>query len=203
MKAARGAGSPVSSPAAALALAALLWGVAEASWFFLVADILLTFTVLLFGLRSAFVAALAAALGASIGGALLYRLGASDPSAATAHLLAVPFLSPEQLRRGFEGMASANWPLAMLKGSFTGIPYKIYAAAAGGHGIAAPLFLAATVPIRLVRFTLAILATAAIDRIVPARIGQAGRIVLLAAFWMAFYAEFWFRWSGWERALMP
>ena len=61
MRAAR----PVPGPLRLMILAsaaAFAWGVAEATWFFLVPDILLTFVALAWGLRTGLAAALAAAL---------------------------------------------------------------------------------------------------------------------------------------------
>src|SRR5690606_19561898 len=52
---------------AALLVAAFLWGVAEAIYFFVVADVLLTFIAVAYGLRAGLVASLAAALGAACG----------------------------------------------------------------------------------------------------------------------------------------
>lgn len=183
-------------PLLAILLAAFLWGVAEASYFFVVADVLLTFVAVVCGLRAGLTASGAAALGAACGGLLLWRLGQTDPAEAIALLRSVPFVSERMIAQGLAGMSEANWPLAMLRGSVTGIPYKVYAVGAGREDVSALLFFGATIPIRLVRFVVATSVVAFIDQRLEPRLGLRSRVLLLATFWLVFYGEFWLRWSG-------
>jgi len=175
---------PFALPLAAIA-AAFAWGFAEATLFFIVADVLLTFIAVALGLRVALRAALAAAIGAACGGLVMWRYGVSDPAAATRLLAA-----------GMAGMAMADWPLAMLKGSVTGIPYKVYAVAAGKEGLPALLFFGITIPVRLARFALAASIVAAISALLRRRLDLRRRLMLLATFWVLFYGEFWWRWMS-------
>jgi hypothetical protein len=186
-----------------LAVAAFLWGVAEATYFFVVADVLLTFVALRFGLRAGLAAALAAAVGAALGGLFLWSLARHDPDAARAFLATIPFLAEAKIAAGLSAMSEPAWPLAMLKGSFIGIPYKVFAAGAGMAGIGPAALVVASVPIRLVRFAIAVGATRAADRILARRLRPATRALLLALAWILFYGEFWFRWYGLERFLNP
>ncbi len=85
----------------------------------------------------------------------------------------------------------------MLEGSFGGIPFKVFAVGAPGARASRPaLFALAAVPIRLVRFAATVIVIDGIGRLAARRIGLRARMLLLAAFWVLFYAEFWFRWSG-------
>lgn len=174
--------------------AAFAWSFAEATVFFIVVDVLLTFVAVALGLRIALRASLAAAIGAACGGMLMWRYGLVDPTAATALLAAVPFVSPEMIAKGMAGMAEANWPLAMLHGSVTGIPYKVYAVAAGKEGLTALLFFSVTIPVRLARFAVATSLVAAISALLGRRFDLRRRLMLMATFWLLFYGEFWWRW---------
>lgn len=202
MTAAPEPGSPRLPPLVVICGAGLLWGVAEATWFFLVPDVLLTFVALREGLRAGLAAALSAALGAAIGGVLLAHFAALDTDGATALLRSVPFLSDTTIGRGLAAMTSADWPAAMLRGSFSGVPYKVYAAGAGIAGIGPASLLLASLPIRLVRFAAAVVVVDRLGTLAAGASSPATRTALLAAFWLLFYGEFWFRWSGWLRALI-
>lgn len=184
---------PPALPLAAI-LAAFAWSFAEATVFFIVADVLLTFIAVAMGLRVALLASLAAAIGAACGGMLMWRYGLSDPAAASRLLAAVPFVSAGMIAKGMAGMASADWPLAMLRGSITGIPYKVYAVAAGKEGLTALLFFSVTIPVRLLRFAVASSLVAAIDAPLRRRFDLRRRWMLLATFWLLFYGEFAWRW---------
>jgi hypothetical protein len=180
----------------AILLVAFLWGAAEASYFFVVADMVLTFIAVACGLRASLMASVAAALGAACGGLILWRIAGTDPAAAMALLRSVPFVSERMIARGLAGMAEAHWPLAMLWGSVTGIPYKVYAVGAGHEDLSALLFFGATIPIRLVRFVVATSVVALVDQKLKLRLRLRSRVLLLATFWLVFYGEFWLRWSG-------
>ena len=178
---------------ASLLVLGAAWGLAESVWFFVVPDVLVTFVALRCGLRAALAVGLAAALAAPLGGAWLYRLAAEDPAAATTWLASVPFVGPALIARGMAAMAEPFWPLAMLKGSVTGVPYKIFAAGAGAERLPLVLFLALSVPIRFARYAAAALAVVLAARLAGTRLGPAGRTVALAAFWILFYGQFWWR----------
>ena len=186
------AGAQPVLAAAALA-AAFAWGVAEAVWLFVVADVLLSFIALRLGLRTALAASLAAALGAACGGFWLASMAAADPARAFALLASVPFVTPGLVEHGLAVMASPSWPLGMLAGSVTGLPYKIFAVGAGEQAIAPVLFSFVSLAVRLPRFALASAATALAARLIGSRLGDRGKLALLAAFWIIFYGQFWLR----------
>lgn len=182
-------------PAALAILAAFLWGVAESTWFFVVADVLLTFIALRFGFRAAIAASLAAALGALCGGAYLWSLATNDPPAALDILDSVPFISPGLIEHGIAIMTAPSWPFGMLKGSFTGIPYKVFAVGAGQEMIPLGWFLAASLPVRLVRFALASAAIALADAWIGQKMSRPRKTLVLLLFWLVFYGQFWLRMS--------
>ena len=103
---------------------AALWGFAEATLFFIVPDVLLTFIAIRHGWRQAAMASLAAAAGATIGGALMYAWAASDPASARGAIDFVPAISAALLERAKDALARDGLA-AMFIGAFTGAPYKV------------------------------------------------------------------------------
>jgi membrane protein YqaA with SNARE-associated domain len=128
---------------------AFVWGLAEATFFFVVPDVYLGF-VALFHWRRGLWATAAALAGAVIGGALMCSLAAARPEALEQFVLRVPGISPPMVQTVADQMrASGLW--ALVAGPLGGIPYKIYAVQAGGLRLSLPLFLLLTIPARLER----------------------------------------------------
>ncbi len=168
-----------------LAMAAS-WGFAEATLFFIVADVWLSVVAVRHGARAALAASLAATAGAVAGGALMYAWGATDPAGAASVLEAVPAISPamlDQVRAALHEQGAT----ALFAGTFTGIPYKLYAALAPDTGVGPLTFLATTVPARLARFVPASLLTALLARMLFHRQGLRHRLAVLIGFWFCFY----------------
>ena len=67
-----------------------LWGFAEATLFFIVPDVLLTWIAVRHGTAQAVKASFAAAVGAMLGGVAMYTWGAHDPALARTVVSAVP-----------------------------------------------------------------------------------------------------------------
>lgn len=170
------------------------WSFAEAILFFFVADVAISFVALCRGWRKGVAAALVAALAASLGGAVTYTWAASDPAGAERTILALPAIDQAQADAARASLAGQG-EMAMLGGSLSGVPYKLYALAAGRDGRPLIPFLLATPLVRLPRFLLAALGTAAISALLSGRPGLRARLWLLAGFWLLFY--------GWYFAIMP
>lgn len=168
---------------------AVLWGFSEATFFFVVPDLLLTAAVLVFGLKTAFRLSLAAAGAAVTGGLLMWLWGAHDPGAACEFLLSVPLIGLDLTMRVAAEMTGA-WPLNLTLGAITGAPFKIYAVEAGAVGVNPILFAIVGFVARLARFSLAIGLTA-LGAALAKRIGL-GRIVPygLGIAWLAIYASY-------------
>lgn len=127
----------------------VVWGFAEATLFFVIPDVVITWAAL--GSARHGVKMLGAAiLGALAGGMLLYGLASWQPETARAVVDAVPFVRPTM----FETVAAAygKWgPAALLHAPGNGIPYKVYAVLAPPV-VPPAVFGALTVPARLERF---------------------------------------------------
>lgn len=73
---------------------AALWGVAEASLFFIVPDVLITFAVMRFGLRQGLLLSVVAAVFASITGCFMWLWASRDAETARHVMLLVPAIGP-------------------------------------------------------------------------------------------------------------
>lgn len=166
---------------------ALLWCFAEATFFFIVPDLLLTAAVLTLGLRRALRLALAGAAAAMAGGLVMYAWAANDADAARTFLLGVPLIGEDLMLR-VHGEMDGLWPVDLTLGAITGAPFKIYAVEAGALGIDPLLFALVAIGARLARFSLAIgltaLGAALAARLNLQRITPYG----LALAWAAIYA---------------
>jgi hypothetical protein len=148
----------------------ILWALAEASFFFIVPDVLLTAAALHLGVRRGLVFSILAAASAVAMGAAMWYWAARNPDTARAAMLLVPAVGKDLLERAhhaFDGI----WPLRMLLGALSGVPYKLYAVEAGARHIPLPWFLAASFFARLSRFWLTV-ALAGLGRSFLMRFGK-------------------------------
>jgi membrane protein YqaA with SNARE-associated domain len=176
--------------------ASFAWGFAEATFFFLVPEVLLTMLACR-GLRPALKAALSALAGALTGGALMHLISTNSPWAATSFLDHIPGISPSLI--GTVGsQIDQHGIIAVMLGPISGIPYKIYAVEWGARGGNLVAFLLISIPARYIRFALACVATRGLVRLIEPWTRHYARIeiLLLALFWIAFYG-FYFSRFGW------
>lgn len=174
--------------------AALLWGFAEATVFFIVPDVLLTLVAMI-APRRVVVAVLAALAGAMAGGALMHRFAAADPAAARALVDAVPAVTGAVVDRTRALLAGGLFE-GMVRGSVSGLPFKIFAVETGAEGGGLAAFLAAALPARALRFALAVAATRALALTVFGKLPIRGLIAVWAAYWIVLYAVY-FSLIGW------
>ncbi len=167
---------------------ALLWGFAEATLFFVVPEVLISW-ISVDRLRQAIYASLLALVGAMAGGALMYWWGAVDLDRSLSTVERVPAISVEMLQEIDQSLLE-HGSVAMIPGAFIGRPYKAYAVQAPRANIGLLPFLGATIPARLVRFVLAALLTHGIARRLV-HWSLAKKRTALTAFWITFYAVFW------------
>ena len=131
--------------------AGFVWGFAEATLFFIVPDVLLTFMAL-YSFRQSVKVLACILLGALVGGTLMFYVGQHSPYQSKAVVLRVPFVSPvmfDKTHQSFE----RNGIWALTKGPASGIPYKVYCVQAS-HYSGWHLFLVASVLARMERFAL-------------------------------------------------
>ena len=174
---------------------AFLWGAAEAFLFFIVPDVLIGFAALRRGVRAGLIAAVLAALGASVGGAAMYLWSTRAPEQALAAVEAVPAVSPAMIQTAADEMAD-GWFVASLKGPLTNTPYKVYAALAPTQGAGLPAFAAAGLPVRLPRFLGVAVVMAIIGAALKGRVSDRIVIAVFTAGWVLFYGWFWLAHPG-------
>jgi hypothetical protein len=174
----------------AWAVTAFVWGVAEATLFFFVPDVLISFVGLRRGARAGLVASLAAAIGASVGGALMYLWSTSDPAAAERAVLAVPAISDVMAAAAHTAMQTQGWFAATLEGPLSRTPYKVYAIYAPHVGAGLIPFALASIVARLPRFLIAAFGAALARHWLGRFASETTLTWVLAAFWVVFYAVF-------------
>lgn len=169
---------------------ACLWGLAEATLFFIVPDVYLGFVVL-FHWRKGLLATLAAVAGAMIGGAIMYTLAVANGAAINQLLIRIPLISPEMVRTVAE-QTQGSGLVAMVSAPLQGIPYKIYAAQAGQQHLPFIPFLLATIPARLGRFLLVALAGTAFGTAFKKFVRRRTALVIgtYALLWVAVYVVY-------------
>ena len=167
------------------------WSAAEAAVFFIVADVPISWIAVRSGTKAALLAALVAAL-ASVAGAVGVLLWAGhDPTGAAAVMAALPGIDPALIDDATRAYHAG--PLAILAGSFSGTPFKLFAleAAKGGSF----LFLLLAPLVRLPRFLAIALFVGSISRFLERWMTVRQRLALLMALWVVFY--------GWYFSVMP
>jgi hypothetical protein len=95
-------------------------------------------------------------------------------------MLHVPAVGPDLIAR-VHGEFESAWPLHLLLGAMTGVPYKLYAVEAGSRHIPLLLFVPVSVIVRLFRFALTATLAAAAGRLLR----RLNRPKLVKPLWLA------------------
>jgi membrane protein YqaA with SNARE-associated domain len=133
---------------------AFAWGLAEATFFFIVPDVL-TSRLVLQKPRAGFTACLCSLAGALLGGLLLFFLG-RQPEMLPPLAVAIdwlPGISPALMEKARLGLEQ-HGPAALFTGVLAGIPYKLYATQSAAAGLGLGVFVVASTAARLLRFLL-------------------------------------------------
>ena len=171
-------------------LAAFAWGFAEATLFFIVPDVLLSYIGLRRGAKAAATASLYAAVGAGLGGALMFAWSSASAEAARAAVLSVPAINEAMATDAAASVETHGWFVATLIGPLATTPYKLYAVLAPHAGAPFLQFAAASILARLPRFLIVSVGVAFIGRALAPRFGARGVLWLLAGAWLLFYAAY-------------
>jgi len=167
------------------------WSAAEAAILFIVADVPISWIAVRSGTRAALLASVVAALASVVGTLAVLFWASRDPSGAAVAMAALPGIDPgliaeaaERYRQGFD---------AVLAGSFSGIPFKLFALEAAGQG--GILFLVLAPLLRLPRFLAIALFVGGISHFLERWMSVRQRLGLLLVLWVAFYT--------WYFSMMP
>lgn len=173
-----------------LALVAL-WAFAEATLFFIVADVPIMAVGIRYGMRRALIAALVAAVVAALGGLVVMAWAAADPAGSRAAIESLPGIDAALFDTAAAGMAWPNYGWwGMMEGAFRGVPYKLYAHAAGVNGASMAVFFVASVIARLPRFVLLALLGSLIGPPLRRRLQPRVLWALFMVAWAVFYAGY-------------
>jgi len=172
-----------------------IWALAEATFFFIVVDVPIMALGVQAGVRRALVGAVFAAVIAAIGGCGLYFWSNANPESVFEVMVAIPAVDKMLLTEVYQDWL-ANGFLSMLVGSFSGVPYKLYAysagAAPGSQGqIALAGFFFASVLARLPRFALVALVAGWTGPRMLKHFGPRRVWFAFALGWVGFYALYW------------
>lgn len=166
-----------------------LWAFAEATLFFIVADVPISAVGLRHGWRRALAAALVAAPAAAAGGTLLAWLTSQHSEAVYRALVAIPGIAPHLLVEASAAYGQGGTK-AMLAGSFRGVPYKLYAYTAGTRHTGLALFFLGSMVARWPRFLLVASISSALRKVIKPKLGPVQISALFVAFWILFYTVY-------------
>jgi hypothetical protein len=160
------------------------WSAAEAAIFFIVADVPISWIAVRSGTRAAVIAAVVGALASVVGAAAVFAWAGRDPGGAAAAMTSLPAIDPALVARAAAGYHEGA--VAMLVGSFSGTPFKLYTLeAAKQHGYG--LLLLAPI-LRLPRFLSVAFLVGGISHLLTRWLDLRQRVTLLGALWVLFYA---------------
>ncbi len=167
-----------------------LWGFLEATCFFLVVDIYLSFFVIKNFTRSIKLS-IVAMLGAVLGGVLIYLW--SDTHAAT---FAAFYLNLPGIHQNLISMVQnqlhhyQNW--ALFLGGISGQPYKLYALYATEADIGLLSFIMTSIAARLLRFLLTIAIVKIAIKLLERKLKTKMLYIVLSVFWVVFYSFYFY-----------
>ena len=160
------------------------WSAAEAALFFIVADVPISWIAVRSGTRAAVIAAVVAAFSSVVGAAVIFAWSERNAAGAAAAMTSLPAIDAKLIARAASGFHQGA--LAMLVGSFSGTPFKLYALEAGRqHGYA---FLLLAPLLRLPRFLSVAVLVGRISHLLSRWLDARQRLILLGALWVLFYA---------------
>ena len=168
---------------------ATIWGFAEATFFFVVPDVLFTRTTLR-SVKRGWLELAAAVIGATIAGAVMYLWASESPGQARSAVAAVPFVGEKIIAPAEQRWDDHGTP-SLFSNPLSGVPYKVHAVLAPAH-VSLPEFLLLSVPLRAERMLLSMIV------FVPLALWVRGderrrKLGLRshAGFWLVVYAIYW------------
>jgi membrane protein YqaA with SNARE-associated domain len=167
---------------------AAAWGFAEACFFFVVPDVLLSW-IALTDVRRALVACMYALAGALFGGTLVWFWGGSHPELFRHLFVALPGIDSDLLA-AVRIQLQEQGLTAVLLGPLRGTPYKLYALEASVQQYPYLPFLLISIPARLIRFVLVTLLVGGIRKLLGEHLSLKGARWTLVICWTAFYTAY-------------
>jgi len=169
-------------------LLAVVWGLAEATVFFLIPDVLLSW-IAIQNRRRALVACTWVTAGALSGGAILWLVGRNNPEAARQIFTFLPAITADMII-GVNDQLERNGLIALFIGPFVGTPYKIYAVEAASLGYGLGIFLLISLPARLLRFAIVSLVAGTICQMLSPKVSLRNLRIIHLVFWLGLYGVY-------------
>jgi len=166
-------------------LISLFWSFCEATFFFIIPDVWLSFTSM-DSLKKGFKNIFFTLIGALLGGTVMYLLGRQDIDSVTNFLVKIPDIDYDLLEHTKESIQSEGLA-APLVGPIKRVPYKIYAAYYGGLSLSYIMFMLISIPARLVRFLITILLSNFVFRVLLKKISLKKKRQMLILIWVIIY----------------
>jgi len=170
-----------------------IWGYAEATFFFIIPDVILGYNAIE-DYKKAMAGCLLAVVGALSGAITLYFLAGLAPENTLKALEVVPAISAEMIST-VDGQIDDKGLWALFIGPLMAIPYKLYVVQAALNQIDIVVFLAISIPARLLRFILTasitrVLFTFFKNRVLKEKLDRRTTKVFYFGFWIIFYTAF-------------
>ncbi|GAA4357340.1 hypothetical protein [Kangiella marina] len=166
------------------------WGFAEATLFFILPDVLLSYFAL--KRKVSLLPLIAwATVGAIIGGVLMYYWGTLSPETSWQWVERVPAINAELLYT-VEQQLTSQGAVSIILGPFQGLPYKTYAVQAYDAGISLEVFVVISIIARVMRFMLIGYVARGISHLLKRRFGfeQRGCVMTWGLVWFGVYLAY-------------
>ena len=163
----------------------LLWAFSEATFFFVVPDLWLSFASLN-SLKKGFKNVIFALIGALMGGTVMFILARYDITATVKFLAKIPLIDFRIINEVKDSI-QIDGVSSMFLGPLKGIPYKIYASYAGALSMNYFVFIFISVFARGIRFCLSVLIPNLFFRTFLNKITLKNKRIILAIIWLIIY----------------
>lgn len=163
-----------------------IWGFSEATWFFIIPDVILS----LYALKTKkfkyiLYANTVALTGAMLGGITIFMWSSFNSEYVETIMLSIPAVHEYMIEHVHNSMADSTF-FALITGPLFGVPYKLFAAAAPEYtGIV--LFLAVTIPARLLRFLAVSVIAYVLSHYVFKTMSMRVKIIIWLCVWIIVY----------------
>jgi membrane protein YqaA with SNARE-associated domain len=165
---------------------AFFWGLAEATVFFIVPDVLLSYYAVNNLLRALILAAVAT-VGAVCGGVVLFHFAPAHYEQFQSFFVEIPGISTDMLLR-VKAQTSVDGLNAVFWGPLQGIPYKLFAVEASAQDLPLSVFVPVSVAARYLRFvTVSIMSGYGVRRLLNGH-SSSTKYAALSMCWLVFYA---------------
>lgn len=166
-------------------LISFLWSLFEATFFFIIPDVWLSFTSLE-SLKNGFKNIGFTLLGAVVGGSIMYALGSYNIISLAAFLELIPDINSKRLLE-VEEILKNEGLTALFMGPIKGIPYKIYASYSGALALNFLMFILISIPARAMRFIMTVLITNLVSKIILKKVSLRNKKIILLLIWILLY----------------